>query len=365
MRFDLDEQQAALQDAVAGAVDQHLDSQRLLAIVDGDDGHDPALWRTLGEMGVFGVMVAEAYGGTGLGMLEAALIAEVLGARAAPGPFLGQVLTAFAIAEGGTDAQRERWLPRLVSGEAIGTLALGEPGERWQPEQWRLPAGERLTGRKTHVLYPWLADVMVVGVGGGRLALVERDDGVDVERIPCLDLTRRLGHVALRGAKAEPLDVAAGRLRDAALVLLAADAFGGARRCVDMAVEYALNREQFGTVIGRFQALKHQLAAVATDVEPARGLYWYAAHAFDAVPEDAERMAAVAKAHITDRFLQAGRDATEAHGGIGYTWEYPLHVWLKRALFDRTYLGTPPQHRRRSARLAGWTAPPAQRVTEN
>jgi alkylation response protein AidB-like acyl-CoA dehydrogenase len=139
-------------------------------------------------------------------------------------------------------------------------------------------------------------------------------------------------------------------------VLLAADAFGGAACCVDMAAAYALEREQFGTVIGRFQGLKHQRANMAVDVEPARGLYWYAAHAFDAVPADAQRMAALAKAHLGDRYLQAARDATEAHGGIGYTWEYPLHVWLKRAVFDRVYLGAPAEHRRRSAALAGWVS---------
>ncbi|HEX7036046.1 MAG TPA: acyl-CoA dehydrogenase family protein [Pseudomonadales bacterium] len=356
MNFDLDEQQTALQNTVADCLAQQLDTPRLLAVVNGDDGHDAALWRTLGELGVFGVTVPEAWGGTGLGLLEAALIAEVLGSRAAPGPFLGQVLTALAIAEGGTDAQRERWLPRLARGEAIATLVLGEPAERWQPDEWTLPAADRLAGRKTHVLYPWLADVMLVGTAGGGLMLVANGEGIDVERIPCLDPTRRLGHVTFTGAPAEPLAFDGARLRDAALVLLAADAFGGARRCVDMAVEYALGREQFGTVIGRFQAVKHQLANMATDVEPAQGLYWYAAHAFDAVAEDAARMAALAKAHIAERFLQAARGATEAHGGIGYTWEYPLHVWVKRAVFDRAYLGSPTIHRRRSARLAGWTS---------
>jgi alkylation response protein AidB-like acyl-CoA dehydrogenase len=270
---------------------------------------------------------------------------------------LAQILTALAIARGGSDAQRERWLPRLASGACIGTVALGERSERWQPVDWRLQPGSQLNGRKVHVPYPALAEVIVVGVAGGGLMLVEdTTSGVEVQRVVCLDATRRTAHVSFSGVAATPLDLDGAQLRDAALVLLAADAFGGARRCVDMAVSYALEREQFGTVIGRFQALKHQLANMATEVEPARALYWYAAHAFDAVPEESERMAALAKAHLCERFLQAGRDATEVHGGIGYTWEYSLHVWLKRAVFDRMFLGSPTVHRQRCAALTGWGA---------
>jgi alkylation response protein AidB-like acyl-CoA dehydrogenase len=143
-------------------------------------------------------------------------------------------------------------------------------------------------------------------------------------------------------------------VRDAALVLLAADAFGGASRLVEASVEYARTREQFGVVIGQFQALKHQLADMALEVEPARGLYWYAAHAFDHVPEEAERSAALAKAHVTDVFMQVARDAVEAHGGLGFTWECDVQIWFKRAMFDRAFLGSPSLHRERAATLAGW-----------
>jgi len=355
MKFDLDEQQTELMDSLERCFERELPQQRLLAVVDSANGHDADLWRTLGGLGVFGMLAPEAYGGTGLGLLDAALVAEMLGAHGVPGPFLGHVLAILAVAQGGSDHQRERWLPGLVSGECIGTLALAEPGERWQPEQWQMPAEATLRGRKTNVLYPALADVMVVGVSGGALALVDASSpAIKTAELPCLDATRRLAHVSFEGAPAEALEFDSGRLRDAALVLLSADAFGGARHCLDSAVAYALEREQFGTVIGRFQGLKHQLADMAVEVEPARGLYWYAAHAFDAVPADAGRMAALAKAHVTDIYQTAARSAVEVHGGIGYTWDYPLHVWLKRAVFDRMYLGSPSIHRRRSAELAGW-----------
>lgn len=356
MDFQLTDEQIALQESVARFLGDELEQTRLLRIAESESGHDPDLWRGLGQLGVLGITIPEEYGGIGLGMLDLAIVAEVLGNAAAPGPFLGHVLAALAIAEGGSPEQRERLLPALATGERIGTVALGEPGERWQPEQWQLVGASTLTGTKTTALYPDLADVIVVGVAGGNLMLVENArEGLEVTSLPCLDVTRRIANVAFDGVAATPLAVPGHRVRDAGLILLAADAFGGGRRCVDMTVDYAMTREQFGRVIAGFQALKHQLANMAVDIEPSCGLYWYAAHAYDAVPEDLAHMAAVAKAHIADRYLNVAREATQAHGGIGYTWEYPLHIWLKRAVFDRTYLGSSTVHRARSAVLSGRT----------
>ena len=143
-------------------------------------------------------------------------------------------------------------------------------------------------------------------------------------------------------------------MRDAGLVLLAADAFGGAQQLLEMSVEYAKTRQQFGVTIGSFQGLKHQLANVAVEIEPARGLYWYAAHAFDHVPDESERTAALAKAHLGQVYMQTARDAVEAHGGIGFTWECDVQIYFKRAMFDRAFLGAPSVHRERAAALAGW-----------
>jgi alkylation response protein AidB-like acyl-CoA dehydrogenase len=226
----------------------------------------------------------------------------------------------------------------------------------WLPEDWTLALGDTLTAERPFVLGADVADVFVVGTRGGRLALVEAGEGVSVEPYAGADRARRMGTLVLDGAPAQALpgEGAAERLRDAACVLLAADAFGTASRLVDMSVEYAKNREQFGVTIGHFQALKHQLADMAIDIEPARGLYWYAAHAFDHVPDDAERYAALAKSHITERALQVARDAVEAHGGIGFTWECDVQIWFKRAMLDRNLLGGPDVHRERAAQLAGW-----------
>src|SRR5262249_13286376 len=165
------------------------------------------------------------------------------------------------------------------------------------------------------------------------------------------------GGVACRGAAGGALPgggSASGRVRDAGLVLLAADAWGAGSRLVEMAVEYAKTREQFGVTIGHFQALKHQLANMALELEPARALVWYAAHALDHLPEAAPRQPALAKAHLGERAMQVARDVVEAHGGIGFTWECDVQIWFKRCMFDRAFLGAPAVHRERAARLAGW-----------
>ena len=125
-------------------------------------------------------------------------------------------------------------------------------------------------------------------------------------------------------------------------------------RAIDMAVDYAKPREQFDQIIGKFQALKHQLANMAVDVEPMRGLYWHAAYAFDHEPEAASRQAALAKAHLCERYLHVAREAVQAHGGIGYTWECDVQLFLKRALFNNAYMGSPSLHRKRAADLAAW-----------
>jgi len=358
VNFDLSEEQQLLQETVRGLLDGECPPARVREIFDAEDGFDPLLWKSLVEMGVAGLHLPEDYGGAGLEVLDLAVVAETLGYGATPGPFLGHALAGLAIVLGGSEAQKQAWLPKLATGDALATVALGEPGNAWQPEQWKLAGGSKISGEKRHVLSARDADLIVVGGAGGDLVLVETaGGGVECEAVDAADRTRRLDHLRFDGAPAEVLENgarAADRVRDAGLVLLAADAFGGAARCVEMCVQYAKTREQFGVTIGHFQGLKHQLSDMAVAVEPMRGLYWYAAHAFDHAPAESERMAAVAKAHITDVFMQVARDSVEAHGGIGFTWECDVQIWFKRAMFDRAYLGNPGVHRERAAQLAGW-----------
>lgn len=359
MHFGLSEEQQLLQETLRGFVEGECPPARLRELFDAGEGHDAALWKGLGEMGICGVCVPERYGGAGLGVLELALCCEELGGGALPGPLLGHALACLAIATGGSDAQRDRWLPGLASGEVVGSVALGEAGERWEPGEWSLVLeGGRLSGSKPQVLFAEVADLLVVGTAGGGLAVVERGAvGLGVEPVAVADRTRPLGRLLLNSTPAEVLsrgEAVAPSLRDAGLAALAADAFGAAWALTRMTVEYAKTRQQFGRSIAEFQAVKHQLADMATAIEPSRGLYWYAAYACDHLPDEAARQAAIAKAHISDRAVEIARAAVELHGGLGFSWECDVQIWFKRVMFDRAYLGTPDHHRTRSASLGGW-----------
>jgi alkylation response protein AidB-like acyl-CoA dehydrogenase len=359
MEFGLTEEHKLLQETLRGFAAKECPAARLRELFESGAGHDPQLWRGLAEMGVAGLAIPDEYGGAGLEILDLALAAETLGTAALPGPFLGHALAGLALRLGGSPEQRGRWLPRLASGETVGTVAFGEPGGSFGPEAWTARAeGGRLSGAKAWVPFGAAADLLVVGTAGGGLALAERGaPGVAVEPVDGLDRTRPLASLRFAKTPCEVLPggaAAAGRVRDAGLVLLAADAFGAAEKLLELAVAHSLAREQFGQPIAQFQAVKHQLADLATEVEPMRSLVWYAAHAQDRVRDDAERSAAIAKAHVTDRAVEVARAVVQLHGGIGFTWECDVQIWMKRALFDRALLGSPETHRERQAALAGW-----------
>lgn len=362
MDFGLSQDQVLLKDTIRRWLDAECPTTRVRAVMESPSGHDAALWRGLAELGVTGLQVPPAHGGAGLELLDVALAAEELGWAAAPGPFLATAMATAALLASDDGEVHRRWLPGIATGDVVATVAIGEDGDRWDAAALATCAeGGRLRGQKTLVPAGAEADVIVVAAqdaGGPGLWLVERGaPGLAVQALQGTDMTRRVAALGLADTPA--VRIAAGRevidrVRDVGLVLLAADAYGGARRCIDMTARYALTREQFGQPIGAFQAVKHQLADVVTDVEPALSLWWYAAHAWDHIPADAERHAALAKSHLADLFDRATRVCTELHGGIGFTWEYDLHLWFRRAIFDRAYLGTAEHHRARAAELAGW-----------
>jgi len=358
MSFDLTGEQSLLRDSILEFALRNCPYERLHEIFDGPTGFDDELWSGLLDLGVAGLAVSEEADGDGFGLTELAVVAEALGRAAFPGPFLGHVLATLAIDWAGSDDQKAQWLPALIEGDKTASVALAEDGFRWQPEEWTLAGDGALSGTKRNVLSGDRADLLVVGLAGGGLALVETaGGGVRAEELAAMDRTRRLHTVELENAAFEELPgggECARRLCDAALLLLAADAVGGASRCVEMAVEYAKVREQFDGPIGRFQGLKFQLANMATTVEPCWALQFSAASAFDAGSGDASRLAALAKARITEVYLQTARDATEAHGGIGFTWEHDLQFYLKRAIFDHAFFGAPARNYDRAADLAGW-----------
>ncbi len=357
MNFALSPEQQMLQDQVKRLLADHCTHERLQAQIGGEADHDAALWAALVEMGLPALLIAEEHGGAGLSLVEAGLVAEALGHAGAPAPLFGHWLATLAVGLSDDEALKAEVLPPMAAGELRATVALGEGDRRWAPGQWtcRLDGGA-LTGTASYVPNAEGAELIVVGIEGGGLTLVEPGEGTQVRRLEAIDRTRPLYEVTFDAAKARRLggESAGRRVHDAALALLAADGFGGASHALEMTLDYLKQREQFGTVIGRFQAVKHQIANVALEIEPARALYWYAVFAFDHRTDDASRMAALAKAHIAEVAVQALRDCVELHGGVGYTWEYDLHIWLKRAMANYAWGGAPDVHRLAYADLAGW-----------
>ena len=362
MNFGLSEEQELLKSTIKRFLEEQCPTTRVRQVMESESGHDPQLWQGLADLGVAGLNIPTEFGGSGLELLDVALAAEELGYAATPGPFLANSLATVALIEGGDETLRSQWLPRLASGEAIGTVALGEADDQWAPATYTTSAdGGKLSGTKPMVPSARVADILIVAAvdsSGPGLWLVDRTaPGIDIRALKVVDMTRPLDLVVFDQTPAIKLEGDPGALQrviDAGCILIAADAFGGARRCLEMAATYAQQREQFGQVIGAFQAVKHQLANMATELEPAMSLYWYAAHAFDRIRDKSERHAAMAKALLSDVYDRITRDSTELHGGIGFTWEFDLHLWFRRALFDRAFLGEASWHRERAAALAGW-----------
>ncbi len=330
MRFHLTEEQEAIQDAVRGTLADVWPMERLHAFAESEDDFDPASWQALMALGLGGLLLPDS----GMGLLEAALVAEMVGAAAGPGPVIAQMLAVAAVART-KNAEAKAHLDGLVSGATVATLAFDSKA---------VPSARA-------------ADFFLAGSRNGALRMVAAA-GATVTPVKSTDRSRPISSVDFGTAISHELfpagDPFVAKLFDAALVLIAADALGGAQHCTDLSVQYAKDREQFGQAIGRFQGLKHQLAHMALDVEPARALVWYAAYAHDADLPDAPRAAAIAKAHLCDIYTRTTRAAVAAHGGIGYTWEYGLNYWFRRSVFDRAYLGSPAVHRARAADMAGW-----------
>jgi len=377
MDFGLSEEQEQLQQSARDFLARECPTALVRELARSEDGFARGFHQKLAGMGWTGLIIPDAFGGVGLSMLDLAVLSEEMGRAVMPGPFFASSgLAALALINGGASALKKEWLPRLVSGEAIGALAFLEESDRLDCEgvvarASKTRTGYRLNGVKMFVLDAHVADFLIVaarsrahGENGICLFLVPRDTpGVTVAPLPNVDQTRRPCEVVLRNvdvpASARVADETKGwktlsRVIDAACVLLAADSLGGAQRALEMAVEYAKAREQFGKPIGSFQAVKHLCAEMVSEIEPSRSLLWYAAYAYDHETRNAARAASMAKARLSDVYARTTNRAVQIHGGIGFTWEHDMHLWFKRAKWNEAAFGNATYHRERLANLAGF-----------
>jgi alkylation response protein AidB-like acyl-CoA dehydrogenase len=374
MDFGITEEQEQLKTSARQFLAGECPTTFVRKVMASEDGAAAELYAHLAKLGWNGLIIPEKFGGAGLAMLDMAVLLEEQGYAAMPGPFLfSSVLAASALKEFGSDEMRQKWLPAMAEGNAIGTVAIAEEDDGIEPASIRTRAKRDgtaaiINGRKMFVPYAQIADFIIVATRIGDtpddvslFAIDSKSPGIEIKLLKGLDLTRRVCSVTLKDVHVESgaeLQGGGGpafrRMIDVASVAVAADSLGGAERALEMAVDYSKVREQFGKPIGSFQALKHAAAEIVSELEPARALLWYAAYALDADPKAAPRAAAMAKARLSEVYSRTTDKAVLMHGGIGFTWEHDIHLWFKRSRFNESYFGSPPYHRERVAQLGGY-----------
>ncbi len=353
MDFGLSEEQSLLQDSLRGFLADKLPMDRIRSVYEDADGRLEGLASGLAAQGVCGILVPADQGGSGLGILDAAIAAEELGRVAAPCSFhSAYVMAPLALALGGSEAQAE----------ALGAIARGELLASFVGGDFELRDG-RLDGTGAFVPDAHTAGLFVVACRDGastRLVSLEAGaPGLSVEELETVDGTRRLGRLSAKEAKIAGGAVLGGdevsveRILDAGRIALAADVLGACERSLDLAVEYSFTREQFGRPIGSFQAVKHMCAETAAEIEPLRSLLWYAAYAWDEGMEDSPWAAKTLKAHAAEVGTRAMTTTVQVFGGMGFTWECDMHIWFKRAGYDRQVLGGPAELRAAAIELQG------------
>ncbi len=380
VEFEFSSERRALRDLARTVCADVWPEAEVRRLMETREGFDRDGWRRLGrEAGLAGLTVPAEYGGAGAGLVDLAVVAEEFGAAPACSPLLGTVaLSATALQRSGDAEVAKQLLPAVTEGERVLALAATDDRGTWQPSRptttaRRVDGGGRIDGAQAHVIDGDAADALLVladvdgpaGMAGqadvdGRsgLFLVEGDaPGLGRELMSTLDLTRRQARLRFDGVAARLVgDVDAGAravadARDTATVVLAAAAVGGAQRMLDLSVDYARTRLQFGRPIGSFQAVKHRCADMLVATEQARSTAYHAAWACDEAGDDHRLAASLAQVTCADAYKRVASDAIQVHGGIGFTWEHPAHLYYKRAVSDAALLGRRAFHTGRLADL--------------
>jgi alkylation response protein AidB-like acyl-CoA dehydrogenase len=367
MDFELSKPQKMLQDSVNEFLSRHCPLERVRELMETSTAHDPELWEGLTDQGWTSLTLPEEHEGLELGAVELAAVTEAMGAFCMPGPFISNLWAAELLAATRNDALAGEILPGVADGETLVTVALLEESGSWDAEDVSLPidaSGDGLTvsGTKLFVSDAETSDLLlVVGRLDGDLAVVSvpRDSaGITVEAMPAMDATRKLYKVVFdevngatlvaRGEQAAKTLHSATRL---ATVAVCAELVGGMQWVLDSTLEYAKTREQFGRVIGSFQAVQHHCADILYSLENARSAAYYAAWAVSVDDPGADLAVSVAKAYCSDAAREIGNLGIQTHGGIGFTWEHDLHLFYKRAKSNEILFGDATFHRDRIAAM--------------
>jgi alkylation response protein AidB-like acyl-CoA dehydrogenase len=370
VNFAFSEEQEELRKTVRSFLEQKSPSAEVRRLMETTEGYDPDVWGQMGsQLGLQGLAIPEEYGGSGYGYIELIVVLEEMGRALLCAPYFATVaLAANAVLHSGDDTAKKELLPGIASGETIATVAFTEDSGRWAADGITMTAtksgdGYTLDGHKMFVIDGHTANVIIVAArtdSGVSLFTVPGDaSGLTRSALSTMDQTRKQARLEFAGVPAKLLGTDGGgwdtlsRMLDLAAVALAAEQVGGAQKVLEMSVEYAKVRVQFGRPIGSFQAIKHKCADMLLEVESAKSAAYYAGWAAAELNDELPVVASLAKAYCSDAYFHAAAENIQIHGGIGFTWEHDAHLYFKRAKSSELLFGDPTYHRELLAQRIG------------
>lgn len=355
MQFGLNESQKILKESAQKFFAGECPIGKVRRLMETDTAFDATLWAKLAEQGYTGIIFPEEFGGVALGIVELVLLMEEAGRALLPGPFFSTVALAGTVLDAiSPKEQKKNYLGPLCRGEARATVAFLEPRASWDIADLQLTAIDgKLKGEKLFVTDAAVADWLIVAARNGVFLVDRKAPGVRIVPMRGIDLTRKTYSVQFDNAPAKKLGETSGlpRALDVATVALAAEMVGAMQRTLELSVEYAKTRKQFGKPIGVFQAVQHQCADMYLETESSRSAVYYAAWTLGENAPDAAAAVSIAKMYASDASRTVGNRGIQVHGGMGFTWENDLHLYYRRAKASETTLGDATFHRERLAGL--------------
>jgi alkylation response protein AidB-like acyl-CoA dehydrogenase len=355
MQFGLTESQEFLKDSARKFFAGECTGAEVRRLMETETAYDAELWSKLTDQGYTGIIYPEEYDGVGLGKVELMLLMEEAGRALLPGPFFSTVVLAGSVLDAiGTPAHKKKYLAPICRGEARATVAILEASASWNLRDIQLTAANgKLTGQKLFVSDAAVADFILVVARDGVFIVDAKAPGLKISTMSSMDLTRKLYVVDFKDTPAELLGPTANLSRafDIATAALAAELVGGMQRTLDITVEYAKTRKQFGKPIGMFQAVQHQCADMYLETESSRSAVYYAGWALEENGPDTSTAVSIAKMYSSDAARTVGNRGIQVHGGMGFTWENDLHLYYRRAKASENAFGDATFHRERIASL--------------
>jgi alkylation response protein AidB-like acyl-CoA dehydrogenase len=370
VNFAFSEEQDELRRAVRRFLEDKSPETEVRRLMETEDGYDPAVWTQMADqLGLQGLAIPEEFGGSGYSYVELVVVLEEMGRALLCAPYFSSVaLAANLLLSAGDDAAKKDYLPGIAAGTTIATVALAEASGRWDEPGVTLAASGgdgswTLTGEKSYVLDGHIADLVLVaartGAGVSVFAVEKGAAGFTSKALSTMDQTRKQAKLSFESTPARLVGIdgagwaSVSKMLDLAAVALAAEQVGGAQRVLEMAVEYAKVRVQFGRPIGSFQAIKHKCADMLLEVESSKSAAYYAGWAAAEDNDELPVVASLAKSYCSEAYFHAAAENIQIHGGIGFTWDYPAHLYFKRAKSSELLFGDPTYHRELLAQRIG------------